>query len=454
MVIRQIPANIKDFFSQGNQRSIEAKKNILGTVIIKGISIIISLLMVPITIHYINTTQYGIWLTLSSIIGWFSFFDIGFGNGLRNKFTESVANGDHEKARIYVSTTYAILAIIIGVVLLLFFCINPFLNWAKILNTPPDMGHELSILALIVFVFFCLQFVLQLITTVITANQEPAKASFLYFLGSLLSLSIIFILTKTTSGNLIYLGIVYGLSPALILFLSSIWYYKTKYRQYAPSLKYVRFSSAYDLMNLGLKFFVIQIASVIFYQTSNIIITQLFGPAQVTPYNIAYKYFSVIPMFFGIILTPFWSAFTEAWSQNDQVWIKNIMKRLTQLWIGLVAVTIVMFLFSNLVYRLWVGKEIVVPLSLTGVISFYVVINAWNGIYSHFLNGVGKIKLQLYSALFGSLLNIPLAVFLGKTLGIYGVILSTTLISLMAAIITPIQYRKLINNRARGIWAE
>lgn len=454
MSISTIRLQVLNFFTQGNQRSIEAKKNIAGTVVIKGISIVISLLMVPITIHYVNPTQYGIWLTLSSIIGWFSFFDIGFGNGLRNKFAESIAKGEHEKARIYVSTTYAILTIIVAIILTLFLCINPFLNWTNILNTPPEMAGELSLLALIVFVFFCIQFILQLITTVITANQQPAKASLLYFFGSLLSLTIIFILTKTTSGSLLYLGIVYGSAPVVVLIASSIWLYANKYKTYAPSLKFVKFRFGYDLMSLGLKFFLIQIAAVIFYQTSNIIIAQLFGPAQVTPYNIAFKYFSVIPMFFGIVLTPFWSAFTEAWSKNDLYWIRNIMKRLMQLWMLLVGIALMMFLFSGFIYRIWVGKEIIVPISLSAVIAMYVVLNAWNGIFSNFLNGVGKIKLQLYLALFGSILNIPLAIFLGKELGIYGIILSTTLISLMASIVTPIQYNKIINGKAQGIWAK
>jgi hypothetical protein len=78
------------------------------------------------------------------------------------------------------------------------------------IKCPSRDGQELTTLALIVFVFFCLQFVLQLITTVITANQRPAKASIFNFLGSLFSLTVIFILTKTTAGNLIYLGIALG----------------------------------------------------------------------------------------------------------------------------------------------------------------------------------------------------------------------------------------------------
>ena len=319
---------IKNFFTQGNERSVNAKRNILFIAILKGCGIAISLFLVPVTIHYVNPTRYGIWLTLSSIVGWFSFFDIGLGNGLRNKFAEAIASENHDLARTYVSTTYAILAIIIAVVLFIFCCINPFLNWTKILNTPSDMSHELRLLALIVFGFFCLQFVLRLITTIITANQQPAKASLFDFLGSLFSLTIIYILTKTTSGNLIYLGTVFSLTPVVVLTSSSIWFYNHKYKRYAPSVKFVKFRFARDLMSLGIKFFIIQMAAVILYQTSNIIIAHLFGPEQVTPYNIAYKYFGIITMAFGMIMVPLWSAYTEAWIKKDISWIKNTIKKL------------------------------------------------------------------------------------------------------------------------------
>jgi O-antigen/teichoic acid export membrane protein len=443
---------VRSFFTEGHERSVNAKKNILASLIIRGLSIAISIIGVPLTIHYINPTQYGIWITLSSIVGWFGFFDIGFGNGLRNKLAESMAKGEHDMARIYVSTTYAILSIIIAVVLILFFCVNPFLNWSKILNTPSQMAGELSLLALIVFVFFCMQFVLQLITTVMTADQHPAKASFFSFLGSLFSILIIFILTKTTSGNLIYLGIVFSLTPVLVFCASSIWFYTHEYRRYAPAFSYVKFAYARDLMTLGLKFFVIQIAVVILYETSNIIIAQLFGPAQVTTYNIAYKYFSIIPMGFAIILMPFWSAYTEAWVKKDFDWIKNTVIKLKYLWAGISIVAIIMLIFSNFIYKIWVGKEILVPFSISAVIATYVILNAWCGIYSLFLNGIGKIKLQLYTSLIGAIVNIPLALFLGKHIGVSGVVLSTCILALTSAVWSPIQYYKIINNKARGIW--
>ena len=446
--------SLNRIINKGHHRSVKAKKNILASFVIKGCNIAISLILVPLTIHYVNPTQYGIWLTLSSIIGWFTFFDIGFGNGLRNKFAEAIAKGEHQLARIYLSTTYAILSIIITSVLLIFFCINPFLNWSTILNSPKSMAGELSTLALLVFVFFCLQFVLQLITTIITANQQPAKASFFNLLGSFFSLAVIFILTKTTSGNLIYLGLSLGITPVLVLLASSLWFYSHGYKKYAPSVKFVKFNYARNLMSLGVKFFIIQIAAIIFYETSNLIIAQVFGPTQVTSYNIAYKYFSIIPMLMSIITAPFWSAFTEAWVNKDIQWIKTTIERLRTIWLFLSILTLIMLACSAFIYKIWVGSQIVVPLALSATIASYVIINAWNVIYSQFVNGVGKIKLQLYLALVGSSINIPLAIFLAKDLGIYGVVLSTAIISIVTAIVSPIQYKKIINNTANGIWGK
>ena len=83
-------------------------------------STIANFLLVPITIGYLNTSNYGVWLTLSSFIGWFQFFDIGLGNGLRNKFAEARANGDYESAQGYISTAYFSVGLISLILIVLF----------------------------------------------------------------------------------------------------------------------------------------------------------------------------------------------------------------------------------------------------------------------------------------------------------------------------------------------
>jgi O-antigen/teichoic acid export membrane protein len=445
---------VKGFISKGHQRSVKAKKNIITSFIIKGFSIILSLAFVPLTVSYVNPLRYGIWLALSSIIGWFSYFDIGFGNGLRNKFAESVAKKEYDRARIYVSTTYAVIAALAIVCILIFVFVNPFINWTKILNAPAGMAKELDQLALIVFSFFWMQFVLQLITTIITANQEAAKASFFNLLGSVFSLVFIFILTKTTSGNLIYLGSVLSITPVLVLLVSSLWFYNREYKIYAPSFKFIRFRYARNLIGLGFNFFIIQIGALVLFQTDNIVITQLFSPREVTTFNIAFKLFSVIIMAFSIIIAPLWSVFTEAYTNKDFEWIKRTLSKLRKIWLVLVLITISTLIISPLIFKLWMGDKVKIPFSLSVALSFYIIVCSWQNIHVYFLNGIGKIRLQLYLVVVSGLLNIPIAIVLGRAFGLAGVTLSNAILFTIMGIVFSIQVKKIINHNAKGIWAK
>ena len=250
-IINKLPVLFKSFFIIGHPRSIKVKKNIIASFGLKGLSLVIGFLLVPLTLNYIDVTRYGIWLTLSSIIGWFGFFDIGLGNGLRNKFAEAIAKDQKELARTYVSTTYFILLIIVGIVYLLFLIIDPFLNWTKILNTPAEMGSELGKLVIIVFTFFCIRFVFKLIGTILVADQKPAINNGFNVIGSFLSLVTIYILTKTTSGSLLYLGTTLSAVPVIVLLIASLIFYNRDYNYYKPSFKYVDFKHFKDLAGLG-----------------------------------------------------------------------------------------------------------------------------------------------------------------------------------------------------------
>ncbi|MDD5186431.1 MAG: LPS biosynthesis flippase, partial [Paludibacter sp.] len=191
-----------------NQRSFLMQKNIILSLFFKGISILTSLIIVPMTLHYLNPTEYGVWLTLSSIMTWITLFDIGLGNGLRNKLAEALAFGDFEKGKVLVSTTFVLLAIIIGIFLILFLLINPLLNWSAILNTTVEPSKNLSRIVLIVFVFFSLQFVFKTVGTIFISDQKPAANDFLGAISSLLSLGLIYLLSLFTKGSLLYVSIV------------------------------------------------------------------------------------------------------------------------------------------------------------------------------------------------------------------------------------------------------
>jgi len=455
--ISQAKSTLGNFFTRGPERSIKAKKNILASILIKGGSIGISLLLVPLTINYVNPSRYGIWLTLSSIVAWLSFFDIGLSQGLRNKFAEAKAKNDDSLAQVYVSTTYALLGIIFLAIWILFLVFNNFLDWSKILNVESSMQSEVSILAIIVFTYFCCSFVLKIISTILLADQQPAKSSLIDLLGQIFSLILIIILVKTTEGSLLKLGIALCLSPLLVLIGANTLLFSGDYRKYRPVISRVRFEHVKDLFNLGIIFFFIQFANIIQFQTANIIIARNFGTYDVTSYNIVYKYFAILNMVFTIFLTPFWSASTDAFYKNDIAWIKNGIKKYNQLNILLVIAGILMLIFSSDIYRLWLGEgkvEISFSLSLFGFLFFNTSI--FGGKYVSFLNGISALRIQFISSLITPLLYIGVALLLIKhfRLGVYSLFIASIISNFNTFVLAPIQYNQIINKGKKGIWVK
>ena len=51
------------------------------------------------TMDYLSPEIYGIWLTVSSVIVWLNFFDVGFTLGLKNKLAEALADGDYVRGK-------------------------------------------------------------------------------------------------------------------------------------------------------------------------------------------------------------------------------------------------------------------------------------------------------------------------------------------------------------------
>jgi O-antigen/teichoic acid export membrane protein len=359
-------------------------------------------------------------------------------------------------ARIYVSTTYAILAIIFLAIWIIFLVCNNWLNWTKILNVDAGMQHEISLLAVIVFTYFCLSFVLKIISTVLLADQQPARSSLIDMLGQLVSLVFIVILVKTTEGSLLKLGIALCVSPLIVLAGANLLLFRGVYSKYRPGFSSIRFIYAKDLFNLGLVFFIIQLAAIIQFQTANIIIARNFGTEDVTAYNIVYKYFGILNMIFTIFITPFWSASTEAYQKNDIGWIRNGIKKYNQVNLLLFLAGVIMLTFSEAVYRFWLGKgtvDIRFSLSLWGFMYFNVMM--FGGKYVNFLNGISALRIQFISSIISPFLYIAIAMLLIRYyhLGVYSLFIASIIASFNGFILAPLQYNRIIVKKsANRIW--
>lgn len=439
----------------GQGRSSIVKRNAFFSVILKALSVATSLLLVPISIRFVGSEQYGIWLTISSMVTWLSLFDIGLSNGLRNRLVKALDQDDNDLARTYVSTTYIVLSFIFVGLWLIFCFANKYIDWVNILSISNSAGESVRQLILIIFSYFCLTFILKIINTILLADQKAAYSSLIDTIGQFLSLIIVCAMYFLLPGSLLYLCIGLCASPLVVAILFNINLFNKKYKKIAPSLKYFKLWCIKDLIGLSFKFFIIQIAAIIQYQTANLIIAHYFNMSEVTNYNTAFKYFSVLNIIFAMLLMPLWSASTDAYNKNEYQWIINATKKYLKVLLLLSIAGIIMLIASNLVYNIWIGnKYINIPFNLSLWCLIYILITLFGSIFVNILNGIGAIRIQLISSVFTPFLYLILALVFIKYLdmGIYSLFIASIIANINGFIFAPIQFMKVFIQKKKGIW--
>lgn len=447
----QIYSKINCLFKD-NGRNSNIKKNILGSFIVKGVSIITQLLLVPLTINYVSSETYGIWLTISSIILWIGYFDAGFSLGLKNRLAEAIANNDMVRGKTLVSTTYFLMFIIFIPMWFLLEIIIPLVDWPQLLNVNASYREDIILTMRIVAACFCIQMIAQVLSPVAAAFQKVALSGSFPVIGNALSLIIIIILTYTLPPSLYSLSFAISFIPVIVLIIFSLFLYRTKFKDVSPNWKYVDTKYINNLFGLGFKFFLIQIQLLILFQTTNFLISYLSGPESVTQYNIAYKYFGTGMMIFYIIISPFWPAFTDAYTKRDFVWMNNIYDRLCRLFFIVLICILFMLTICGYVYTLWIGDDVDIPVIMSVGIAIFMIIQSWFTLQINLINGIGSVYLQTIISIIGMVLHIPLSLFLGHFYGAMGVVYSMTLITLVYSVVFTIQLRKILSERASGIW--
>lgn len=438
----------------GNIRTARWLKNIKIGFWFKIGSQGLNFLIVPTSLQMLGSTNYGVWLLITSIAGWSSLFDLGISSGLRNKFTASMAVGDMLAARNYVSSAYFLLAFIMSLLLILAGLFIWFLNWEGMLNVGEIKNNILRPVISIVFAGLGLKLVLNLVSTLLTAHHEPYLADGINFCINLLSFIGILALSAYSHGSLIGVSWVLSGTPVIVLAICSVIFFISRFRRFVPSIRRINFHVCRDLTSVGSRFLAIQIAGIIIFSTDNLIINQLFGPEEVANYYLAFKYFGIITLGFAIISNPLWSAYTDAFTARDYTWIRVTTGKLQSVWLLFSLAAFGLFLISDKAYAFWLGKDVEISWTLSASMAFYVTIYTWGSIFVNFINGVGKIKLQVIFSIVAGIVNIPLSVLLAKFtfLGSSGVILATTLCLSYGPLVSYYQYQKILNNTATGIW--
>lgn len=429
-------------------------KNIGISMIMKPIAALLAIEYTSFILIFLGDSKYAVWQIILNIVSWINYFDIGIGNGLRNRLAESYALGKTEESKKYVSTAYFATGIISVV-----FCVIICGIWNLFdLSTFFDMNTsgESTNAAVTISVFFvCLNFILALSRTMAYAVQKPGITSVVDVIAQIVQILAVIIITRIINASIMVTAVVYG---SVTLISNFCMYFIITYKKYdlKPSFKYIDMKSMKSLMTLGIGFFIIQISILVLNTTDNLLVSRLYGKEVVTPYSLIYKLFYLIVQGHSIIIMPMWSAYTEASAIKNVKWIKDTLKKINIITVLLSAGTIVFIFLFKPIARIWLHKDYDFDNRVIVVMAIFVIAQMFYNNYSSLVCGVGRIKASTILAAISSVVNIPLSIFLAKGLGLgtTGIILGSLAVMVMCICVLPFVARNWIREKEEEWQAE
>jgi len=386
----------KNFSKDKSERDVIIRKNIVGSLVFQFFTNVLGLLIVPLSLSYIDKEKYGIWINASVMVTWLQNMNFGMGFGMQNKVAEAMAKDKSTLAREYVTIVYRYSTLIALSLFFLGIGASFFINWNKLFNSSVSAA-ELATITAIAFICFLVYFVFANITPLFNALKRNSIPKFFGLLTNLITVILLFFIQKVSHGSLTLAALALAVPTPLVYLIGNIFFFKKGLKIVKPKWRIEDKRHVKEVFTLGLKFFLMQLTTLFISQSGVIIITQYLGPAEVTPFSIINRYFYFIFFIFALGINPYWSGFTEAYFKNDFKWIKKTIRQLFLMGIGGAVLVILMLVLSFKLVPIWSRHAFDINQyhALLYTSAIYIITLFFSSTIAIFLNGISLLRLQL-----------------------------------------------------------
>lgn len=394
----------------------------------------LSLISLPLCVHYFGPERYGVWVTVVSTTAWVSVLEFGLTDSITNIISASHATGDRESAARHATNAIAI-TLAVGV---LFFCLGAIfwshLDWMRILNVRDQLASdEIRHTIATAFSLVLLTPVCTIGLKILSGYQQTHVANLVTAVGAIVSM----------------IGLICGIALHLTmpwLFLYSygmvtlsgigtlVWTLFIAKPWLRPRLHHISPVLTRSLLSSGLPFFVIRIASIVVFSTDNVIVSHYLGAAQVTPYSVSMRLTSYAQLIPSFLFPSLWAAYAEANARGDLSWIHRTYRRTMNSSLLLMSgMLLVLAVAGRWMIRVWAGAAASPSESLLLVMCLWTLIAGATGVQSCVLGAVQRNRMQAVASIAAAVVNLPLSIFLVQRVGSIGAV-EGTLISYLLII--------------------
>lgn len=400
-----------------------------------GIGFLTFLVTVPLTVRYLGPARYGAWMSLSTLIAFLRFSDLGLSNGLVGAISQAEGRGDLGYTRRAISSVLVCLCILATILIIAFPFSARFIHWDYVLGLASlkDRG-EIQLAILVYVIVYGLSIPINMAPQVQRSIQEGFIANIWMIAGNLLSLLGIYIAASRHACIPWLVAIVSGV-PLLPALGNGFVLYSIQRPDLRPSLEEFDWEIAKELLGKGSLFLGLGVAAALAFDSQNIVIAHVLGPASVGVYAVVQRLYSMIPTIIGFITMPLWPAFGEALGRREWPWINVALKRSIGANALIAAVpAIALFLFSRPILFHWTHGSLSASKWLFAGFSVWAVVSAVISPVCMLLNAAHVLWFQIIVSVLYGLMTIVSIIRVLPLVGLPGAVWSMTLLYLIVVL--------------------
>jgi O-antigen/teichoic acid export membrane protein len=415
------------------------------TLVVRAIALGTSIISIPLTSQYLGKEQFGVWLLLSTFMGWIALADLGLTNSLVNQLSTALAKGDQQMAQRSIASVFFPMLILGAFSLGTPLVLAQFWHYPQVLHLQLSAAvqQDTHLAIMVALCFFAAKIPLSIPRCIYNACQQGYLYQAWMGCANILSL-VTLLIAQHYHANLPWLlGAFFGaMLMGDILAGIDIFYFRQPWLR--PQLAHYDWRLFQNLLHIGWQFWIVQVAALCIFQTDLMIVAHLFGVVEVATYGVLLKLFSITEAVSSSFINPLWPAYNEAHARKDDRWITKTFRNslfFTTIW-SLGAGSIIVFFAPNIL-QYWLGSDVYVAPNLPLYMLLTYTLLAISQCIAVLVNGLGRLKTQSIIAIASAISNLSLSLIFGGSIGVSGVTIATSISILVFSIFCQLFFNKI-----------
>jgi O-antigen/teichoic acid export membrane protein len=365
-------------------------------------TLVVTLVTLPIARHTLSADDFGLWMMISSLLGFLSFADLGIGNGVLNGTIAANAKHDQQALRKLLVAGYhctLLIAVLLGAAGWAFADHALIALGLSHPSAPADLSGAIDSLRIFI-VLMALNIPASLAQKAQLGMQQGHWIGASQLLTALISTTLIVLMPRMyiTVPNLICATL--GVQLITNIVVTFVWLNQHMPTPLFEQPQRIDWTTHKNILATGALFLLLQISMALAYQSDGIVITRTLGLSAYGDFALTQRLYLVISIFLSATLLGLWPTFGDSLARRDYPWARRLLTR-TALGAASFAATaaVILSLSMHWICQHWLNGSLTPSVGLLVALSAWTVLEAVGTIASAFLNSANLLRPQIVIAL-------------------------------------------------------